>query len=419
MGDTKILSPKPKYNRPNPFSSTPVSTGATVTQERFQEAVVLDVVLNDAHSEFQPDGYNVGCVKFRTLVSQATRDVEALHWAFPLEANMEEFPLKNEVVLVFQSLNRFYYMPKMNLGNSPSNQAFSGLETEFGPPPTPVTRAANRQSSRANPIQRDTVAKKKLGNYFKEQPKILHLRHLEGDKVIEGRSGHSIRFGTSWMSSDIHQGVFQSSTVDQAPNLLIRVGPSLTQVPRPNTAYGRVIEDINDDQTSLWLVTDQVVPIRLATEGTPYNGRSVTDFPSKFDGNQVVLNTGRLILNSKTDKVLVHSFKGIHLSTLKDGTWDAEQDFIVRTGRRTSIMSPKIHLGSASSTSDRMMLGDTFIEALKLLVQAHLTNQASYAISPVGPCTLSPAVTAAWQSFKQKIDTFVSQDNYVSRTNQR
>jgi hypothetical protein len=117
--------------------------------------------------------------------------------------------------------------------------------------------------------------------------------------------------------------------------------------------------------------------------------------------------------------VLVHAFDGIHLSTLKDGTWDAEQDFIVRTGRRVSLMSPKIHVGSASDTADRMMLGDTFIEALKLLVQAHITNQATYVITPVGPGTLSPAVTAAWQTLQKKMDTFLSQDNYVSRTNQR
>lgn len=420
MGDTTIKASRSKYQKLNPLSSTPAVMGSTVTQDRFKEAVVIDTITNDSHLSCTPDGYNVGCIKYRIMSTQASRDTAGLNWAYPLAANTEDFPLKNEIVLVFQSLNKVYYMPKMSIGNSPSNQAFFDLETEMGPTPSAQTSMRNLNESRYRPRQPgNTNANNKLGEYFTEQPKVLHLRHWEGDKVVEGRSGHSIRFGTAWKTPTIHRNVFQSLTIDQAPNLLLRVGPDIQQTPVPNSVYGRTVEDINEDKSSLWLVSDQVVKIKLATEGTSYNGRSITNFPNPFSGNQIILNSGRVIINSKSDKVLVHAFDGIHLSTLKDGTWDAEQDFIVRTGRRVSLMSPKIHVGSASDTADRMMLGDTFIEALKLLVQAHITNQATYAMSPVGPCTLSPAVEAAWKAIQRKMDTFLSQDNYVSRTNQR
>ena len=72
------------------------------------EGVVLDVIVNEEHEFFAKDGYNVGCVRVRSMRSDFYRNEGELDWAFPVDANMEEWPLKNEVVRVFQIMNRIY-----------------------------------------------------------------------------------------------------------------------------------------------------------------------------------------------------------------------------------------------------------------------------------------------------------------------
>lgn len=421
MPFTRTYTVQPRYQKTNPLSGSPAAGSNQIITDWMEEAIVVDVVHNEEHPAHSADGYNIGAIKFRGLRNQLKRAEENLHWAYPLDANEEDYPFKNEIVLVFESLNRFYYSRKVNIGGNANNQAFQGIESETGPLPARMAKAQNLQAGSNTPAnQTASQMPENLGVYFQSNPNIYHLRHWEGDKIIEGRSGHSIRFGTSWKDANVHKGQFQALTTDQSPTLLLRVGqsPHASATP-PTLVTGRIVEDINNDLSSIWMASDLVVPLKLATQGTPYNGRSVVNFPSSFSGNQIIINSSRVVINAKNDKVLLHAFDGIHLSTLKDGTWDAERDFIVRTGRQASLIAPKIYVGSYNSTAERMVLGDTLIRALTEFINAHITNASTYTITPVGPGTMSPAVLTAWQTLLNKLQTFLSQDNYVSKTNQR
>jgi len=422
MPHARVYTVQPRYQKTNPFAGSPAAGSNQIVPDIWmEEALVIDVIHNEEHLAHTTEGYNIGSVKFRGLRNQVKRAQGNLHWAFPLESNDEDFPLKNEIVLVFESLNRFYYLRKVNVGGNANNQALNGLESEAGPPTSTEEKIQTIQQHSNTPTN-ETAQQipANLGTYFQSKPDIYHLRHWEGDKIIEGRSGHSIRFGTSWKDAKIHNGQFQALTTDQSPTLLLRVGQSPNVTPIPSLfVTGRVIEDINNDLSSIWMATDLVVPLKLATQGTPYNGRSVVNFPSSFTGNQIIINSGRVVINSKSDKVLLHAFDGIHLSTLKDGTWDIERDFIIRTGRQASLIAPKIYVGSYNSAAERMVLGDTLVRALTEFINAHITNATSYTITPVGPGTMTPAVLTAWQTLLTKLQTFLSKDNYVSNTNQR
>ena len=60
-----------RFTSQNPFQSG-IEFG-TSYQETFQieEAVVIDVVTNDTHPDYDTDGYNVGAVRFRFINSAA------------------------------------------------------------------------------------------------------------------------------------------------------------------------------------------------------------------------------------------------------------------------------------------------------------------------------------------------------------
>ena len=60
------------------------------------------------------------------------------------------------------------------------------------------------------------------------------------------------------------------------------------------------VEDINTDKSSIYLTTTQEVPIDLASKSYKSYASSPTAAPI-FKEEQVILNSGRLLFNSKSD----------------------------------------------------------------------------------------------------------------------
>src|SRR5574338_461936 len=153
-----------------------------------QEGLVVDVIVNDKHPEYAKDGYNVGAIKFRLIKSNLYRPDDTLNWALPLDANISEYPLLNEVVIVFESLKRWYYTKKVNTSSRVTTHGMFGLNEEMAPVPSSVAITNSFKKSTFNP----TVVSKKsprLGNYFTELDTVYRLRHDEGDTIFEGRYG--------------------------------------------------------------------------------------------------------------------------------------------------------------------------------------------------------------------------------------
>lgn len=426
----------------NPLQPTPpIGLGVQVQTDQFEEGIVVDVIVNNSHSEYASDGYNVGMVKFRRLVSNAYRAEDQLNWAYPLFANYTRYPLIGEVVYIFSSLNRWYYLSEINVSNRVTAQDLPELVTE--------TDASQENSSqkiedyRESSISPKKVGDKKvdIGEYFQDLPNVYRLKYFEGDIIHEGRSGQSIRFGTSWLSGEVTANArtkkipWKSNNKDQSPHILIRVGPSPEQEKTVDGMFGQVLEDINEDKTSIWMVTDQIVPIKLATEGSGIHRISVSDFPSKFNENQLILNSDRIILNAKKKKIIINSHNGIHMSTLKDVTLDADRDHVTWTNRdrndrvvgkytsttgneinfssgkdiikiagnnqrlfakdKISLVSRTVHIGSQSSTSEPLVLGETLRKALEQLIQILITEPLIATTGvPGGPSPRNPAMLA-------------------------
>lgn len=430
----------------NPF--TYGAQGTTNVQDNvYEEAVVLDVITNDTHPSYSQDGFNVGTIKCRLLQSQWFDSDDFVSTAVPLEANISQYPLINEVVVIVRVLSKFYYLPKINISNRVTAQPFFGLIEEMS--------SGNGKESNANSYEKSTATSKRntsqdfsLGKQFKENPVVHRLRHQEGDVVVEGRSGHSIRLGTD------------SQTL--APNLLMRVGQDPKARLSVNSQFGLVDEDINNDLSSVWLVSNQTVPIKLSTVGTDAHFKSVVNPPTNFQGNQIILNSDRIILNSKVDDVFINTFNGLHLTSAQDTTIDVNHDYRsfikndciitidgnynktvnkdvemnvqgnititnqsafkeTSSGNR-SIIANKIFLGSVSDDSEPMVLGDSLITFLEGFVDAHLNNASAYVMTPTGPGNLLPSVATALTQLKSELQkrkqaSFVSQDNFITKTN--
>lgn len=453
----------------NPFQPTPAAgTGTSVQTDQFQEAIILDVIVNNDHPKFAIDGYNVGMVRFRNLTSNVYRSEDQLEWAYPLNANFTQYPLIGELIYVFRGLNRWYYIAKFNVSNRVTAQDLPEVIAETGPPVATTNKIKSYNSSTAAPTKISSNAAS-LGKYFIDKQLVYRLKQFEGDITIEGRSGSSIRFGAAWKQGSVDASVsstkipYQSIDEDQAPNLLMRVGPDPLAQTTADGIFGQVIEDINKDASSIWMVSDQIVPIKLSTESSRIHKFSINNFPTRFGGSQIFLNSNRVVINAKRDKILLHSSKGTHLTSLDDITIDSDRNFItwinksqnLRTvedvietigrdknlsaqrdivhisGRNqtfgargnVSLVGSKIYIGTASSEQEPLVLGETLKSALQQLIKILtlepivLTTGAPGSPSPQNPARVAQLTQWSQKFLNGSTPQILSADNFTTRSN--
>jgi hypothetical protein len=452
-------------SNPNPFAQQLPT--AVIGTDFVQEAVVVDVIVNDEHPEYvaSADGYNVGAIKFRMLRSNMFRDNSLLNWAYPIDANVTDYPLIGEVVLIERALNRFYYHKKINTSSRTTAHNFPFLNDEMSPSKAGGAGQADRNQVTAGTPIRQSGEQKSLGKYFIDDQTIFRLRSLEGDILYEGRHGQSIRMGAAYKTSKY----FRSTEKNQAPNLLLRVGPSANERQTKGSIYGLVMENINRDLSSIWIVADQQVPLEFSTQSNrTIHAKSIPDFPNLLDKNQIVVNTDRFVVNTKTDKMLFHSSNGIHFTTNKNFTVDSAGDYwswidkdrkIEIRGSNTQnigkdfkfwvgndyrldvrgastwttagrfavnaenirLVAQKIYLGG-DRANERIVLGN---QLQSMLVKFLTDLQAAFpkwAMTHVGPAGAGPDVIKAVTKFRiqvQNANKWLSVDNYVAARNSR
>lgn len=422
------------YNSGNRGPHNPFTPGGTIQstthQELINEGVVVDVIVNDDHTEYASDGYNIGAIKFRSIKSDMYRDDALLNWALPLESNITEYPLLHEVVLIHSSLNRFYYTRKINTTNRITSQGLPGLNEEMAPPVSNKARSDGYRTH--NSEKRDTEqVNSKLGKYFQDLD-VYRLRHDEGDVVFEGRSGQSLRFGAAWKKGTM----FQSTKRDQAPNILFRVGPDTSQ--KPSSRFGLVRENIDSDASSIYMVSDQVVPLTMATKGNTTHGASIKDLPNRLDGNQIIINSDRIVLNSKKESIMGFSSKGINFTSGKDFTVDTETNYISSikkdqivkvndnsnldigknyftnigesyemTARvKSSIIAPKVYIGIKDNNKEPISCGALLAEFLENVLNIFIQNASAIVLTtaaPGSPSPLNPTIVAALTELKSDV----------------
>ena len=109
-----------------------------------------------------------------------------------------------------------------------------------------------------------------LGKYFQEALNIKPLLPYEGDYIIEGRFGNSIRLGSTNIGEDIpdeNNNNWSSTGNTGDPITIIRNGQSNEL---DDKGWVPTIEDINDDLTSLYLTSNQQLSnFRVASTNFP------------------------------------------------------------------------------------------------------------------------------------------------------
>lgn len=244
----------------------------SLSSEFLVPARVVDVILDSSHPEFEKYGKwaSIGLIKYRVLVKQQNvQRTETLPIAYPLQSHIKHIPLKNEIVLIFSSPseeligsatnNKNYYLDIVNLWNHPHHNAHPGRSEEA-----------------------------ELGDDFEELADINPMRPYEGDIILEGRQGQSLRF-----TSAVKGKTPWTSTNNNTPLIILSNGQIKT-----DNGFEFITEDINKDLSSIYLTSDQKIDLTLANISSTYK-------PSAdYQQSQLILTSGRLVFNSREEDII-------------------------------------------------------------------------------------------------------------------
>ena len=250
------MSDRVIYRRPTGdlLATTGGQDAARGEQNPIYEGLVVDVIVDHTHPKYSKvDGYNVGAIKVRIFDVNQTLDESLLPWADPFDFTVHELPLIGELVTLFKIRGNFFYTKKVPLAHRVQEDGMLKLNAA-------LDKRGIRTVSQALPSgEETTIDKHQFGKYFKPDSRVRQLKHFEGDTIIQGRMGNTIRFGSSRMDP---------SSDSLAPNIILRAGQGKNLEKEEITidsVFGLIMEDINKDASSIWVVSDQVVPFKPAT----------------------------------------------------------------------------------------------------------------------------------------------------------
>ena len=140
--------------------------------------------------------------------------------------------------------------------------------------------------------------------------------------------------------------------------------------------------------------------------------------PELYQGNQVLINSDRLVFNAKTDGILLFSDKVIGFSTNGSFHFDTSKN----TDNKFIVNSPNIHLGLKDNNeppTEPAVLGhelETFLEDILDIIN-NLIDDIKYKVSytsgpPGSPTEMNPLNESALSARKTEIR--IVRDNIVN-----
>jgi len=372
---------------------------------------VISIVLDDSHPRFKELGgwTSIGTIEYSPILNSSNINVvnepykKTNPTSKPLGFSLSNFPLIGETVYIIGNLpdnntirqlkfrsNRNYnpqtfYINTLNFWGSPHHNAYPiGVNSQ-----TPLSQNKNYLQTQVGSRVQTTPNQVQafLGLTFDEKSNIHPLTNFEGDIILEGRWGNSIRFGSTVIQ---RPNSWSSTGSNGAPITILRNG----QGTQANEGWIPITENINNDDSSIYLTSTQNIPINVSSTNNYYSYKTKPTAPNQYAGRQIILNSGRLVFNTTEDHLLLSSKKSINLNSVESINFDTTQPIILSTYPVSD--GGGVFLGSKIA-SESVLLGDSTIELLKTLLKElqTLTKILSVQVGVVPGASLAPTNTQA------------------------
>lgn len=257
----------------------------------------------------------------------------------------------------------------------------------------------NNQQQNSQPVGPNDT----LGVTFTENPQIRSLLSFEGDHIIQGRQGNGIRFSTTSTSL---KGLSEWSSIgkNDDPITVITNGFSYDAKEQYH------IEKINKDLSSIYLTSAQKIPLITDKKGVLNNITNPLNVPDYINA-QIILNSDRIVINSKRNEVMLFAKTNIELNTKNIINLNADT--------RVHLNSKSIFLGQFDSSAPHqpVLLGYNTIKFFQQL-QRTLTSLGQYLASATSTKEGAPLpnINAAGKELLEDMKSMVDlMDNITSK----
>jgi len=383
--------------------------------------IVYDVILDENHPLIKDKNLDtslVGAIKFRYSSRPADKDDE-LPVALPFDKTLKTLPVRNEAVEIFKNYAGELYYRRIGPEASTNGRLSDTLISRtFKPTKFQEEKTQNYQKSFATGVVRSSSNEENkydgFGNYFTQELGIHKLKLYEGDSIIESRFGQSIRFSA-----------YNNVDTTFSPTLIIRNSEN-TESRNKNLNF-TTEEDVNRDGSVIALSSNSYtlpfLPGVVSDRGRSdfeTKPNSFSDYPQRLTGDQMLINSGRIIISAKTAEMIFYSKK--NYGFISDGglSIDNKLGLTINLGDATNITTNdrdinintgngKINLGNQNLES--LVRGESLVGILKELIDA--INQQIF-LTPSGPTSPGPTNIATFQSIKTKLNSVLSNLNKTS-----
>ena len=185
-------------------------------------AIIVGIVKNIVLEDTEPNNvYAVQCFQ------QQNPNVQII--AYPYDMTIRRIPLIGEAVVLLQAQSAtsnanqrqqnttYYYLNPVSLQKNPHNNALPTSKDLVLNLPS----AGNYEQAAAGVPGSSGGSEKSLGKGFSERDDVGSLQPFIGDVLLEGRFGHSLRFGYTPNGSKTTQTPSWSSGTDNDPIVIL------------------------------------------------------------------------------------------------------------------------------------------------------------------------------------------------------
>lgn len=334
----------------------------------------------------------------------------------PFFPNLKNYPLVNETVLIVGLANKefknnfnsltFYYLSPLNLWNNNQTNPLPYPTTKITPSSQGKSYQEVEATGNPNKPSETNNTTFKPGLYFNEDNILNPTYPYEGDYIIDGRFGNSLRFGNTVPNGIVTVENNWSTSGSIGDPITILTNKKHTESP----TFNSITEDINQDGSSAYFTSTQIIPISASSQNSylSYSGSEPTA-PNLYSGEQIILNSGRLLFNSTQDHILLSSKKSINLNTVESVNIDA--------ATKTVIQTPELYLGGIE-TAQPVVLGDDLVTLLTKVLN-DLDTLTDAMANQIGVAVGTPLAPLSGKAFliNQKIGDYKAElSNILSNT---
>jgi hypothetical protein len=344
-------------------------------------------------------------------------------YAYPFDKNNFTFPKKGETVIILKMFGRneqTFYLPYTNTAYPNYRRDYITFERSSKKELESVgkDKSGSNLTSTVNSGGKTETTKNNKENKIEVNEKIKFLKPNEGDTILSGRVGNTIRFSEFFLTED---------GKTSSPGIFIRnkQNPELDSKPIGEL----VIEDINNDGTSVYITSGKIkIPFKETIKKSKV---AFKDFPSsdKLKGDQLFVNSDRIVLSAKASEFImfgkgntgiitdgrftIDADKEIYAHSNKDVIFHTNKNIVLNSDASGVVYVGKVgKVGAAGADVQRMVLAGELIEIMNELID-EVCNMVF--ATPVGPTSAGPHNVMVFKMIKAKLSKIQSSRNFLSK----